>query len=94
MAAGLTVGDVLTPGTIEVTVIKRSPGVAQGLWARGWPATVQAGLGQDGPVEIVFVAISRRHEAALHRDVARPAPDALWSAGERSSARPAEVVRG
>ena len=80
---GSVAGDVLTPGTIAVTLVTTTPAVAEGLWSRGWPATVQPGHGQDGPVDIVFVNINRRHEAALREDVVRLAPDASWSAGEQ-----------
>jgi uncharacterized protein YebE (UPF0316 family) len=83
---GLVAGDLLTPGTIGVTAITTVPGVAEELWARGWPVTVQTGHGERGPVEILFVAINRRQEGALHAEVTRLAPDAFWSAGERTGA--------
>jgi uncharacterized protein YebE (UPF0316 family) len=92
VVAGLVVGDLVTPGTIGVTVITSSPGLAQGLWELGWPATIQAGRRHDGPVDIVFVAINRRQEPALHKDVGLLAPDAHWSAGERTSVRAARLV--
>ncbi len=79
---GLVAGDRLTPGTIGVTIITPEPGVAGALWARGWPATVQSGHGENGPVTVLFVAISRRHEVQLHRDVAHVAPQAFWSSEE------------
>ena len=94
VVAGLVVGDLVTPGTIGVTVITRSPGLAEGLWLRGWPATVQSGLGQDGPVDIVHVPINRRHETALQEDVALLASDASWTAVERTSAKITQVARG
>jgi uncharacterized protein YebE (UPF0316 family) len=86
---GLVAGDRFTPGTIGVTIITTTPGVAGGLWARGWPATVQTGHGENGPVTVLFVAINRRHEARLHRDVANLAPEAFWSI-EDLRARPVQ----
>ena len=76
---GLVVGDWVTPGEIGVRIITSTPEVADGLWARGWPVTVQGGHGEDGPVKILFVVISRRHEARLQRDVASLAPNAFLS---------------
>jgi uncharacterized protein YebE (UPF0316 family) len=75
---GLVAGDRITPGVIGVTIVTTTPGVAGALWARGWPATVQTGHGEDGPVTVLFVPISRRHEVDLHEDVADVAPDAFW----------------
>jgi uncharacterized protein YebE (UPF0316 family) len=79
---GLVVGDRLTPGRLGVTVITTTPGVATGLWARGWPVTVQDGRGEDGPVTVLYVAIERRDESRLHADVATLAPRALWGVEE------------
>jgi uncharacterized protein YebE (UPF0316 family) len=76
---GLLAGDRFTPGMVGVTIITTTPDVAGGLWARGWPATVQSGHGEGGPVTVLFVAINRRLEARLHRDVAHLAPEAFWS---------------
>jgi uncharacterized protein YebE (UPF0316 family) len=76
---GLVVGDWATPGTIGVRIITTTPDAAEGLWARGWPVTVQVGYGAQGPVSILFVAINRRHEARLHRDVNALAPQAFCS---------------
>jgi len=91
VALGLVAGDRFTPGMIGITIITTEGGVADGLWARGWPATVQTGHGESGPVDIVFVAINRRHEALLHDDVTRLAPEAFWST-EEVRARPAQSV--
>jgi uncharacterized protein YebE (UPF0316 family) len=88
---GLVAGDRLTPGTIGVRIITTIPEVAGGLWARGWPATVQSGHGENGPVHVLFVAINRRHEARLHRDVAHLAPQAFWSI-EDLRARPVRSI--
>jgi uncharacterized protein YebE (UPF0316 family) len=84
---GLIAGDRLTPGMIGVTIITPMEGVARGLWTLGWPATVQTGHGEEGPVTVLFVAINRRHEARLHADVATLAPEAFWSV-EELRARP------
>jgi uncharacterized protein YebE (UPF0316 family) len=79
---GMVAGDRFTPGTVGVTVITMVHGVADGLWALGWPATVQVGHGEDGPVTVLFVAINRRHEVRLRRDLAQLAPEAFCSTGE------------
>ncbi|MGD9530325.1 DUF5698 domain-containing protein [Pseudonocardia sp.] len=80
--AGLVAGDRITPGSIGVTVVSGSASLAEGLWARGWPVTAQHGHGAHGPVTVVSVAISRRCESRLHRDVVELAPDATWAAEE------------
>lgn len=76
---GLVASDRITPGAVGVTIISAVPGVADELWARGWRATVQAGHGEDGPVTVLFVAVDRRREARLHRDVSDLDPDAFFS---------------
>jgi uncharacterized protein YebE (UPF0316 family) len=81
---GLVAGDLLTPGTLGVTITTTSPKLTQALWSHGWPATVHVGHGPDGPVEIVSVAINRRHEAALHEVVQLLDPDARRTATERA----------
>ena len=90
---GLVAGDRLTPGTVGVTIITAVPGVGGGLWARGWPATVQVGHGEDGPVTVLFLAISRRHEVRLRRDLAQLAPEAFCTTGELR-ASPAQLALG
>jgi uncharacterized protein YebE (UPF0316 family) len=77
---GLIAGDRLTPGAVGVTVISTAPDLARDLWDLGWPATAQPGHGEDGPVTVLYVAISRRDTQRLHRDVQRVAPGAFWTA--------------
>jgi uncharacterized protein YebE (UPF0316 family) len=84
---GLVAGDRFTPGAIDVTIITDEPDVANGLWARGWPATVQTGHGENGPVNIVSVAIAGQREAHLHYDVSQLAPAASWSTEELRTPR-------
>jgi uncharacterized protein YebE (UPF0316 family) len=79
---GLVAGDRLTPGSVGVTVITAEPDVAGGLWSRGWPVTVSPGQGELGPVTVLYVAVNRRDEARLHRDVADLDPSAFWSVEE------------
>ena len=86
---GLIAGDRLTPGTIGIRIITSRPELAETLWSRGWPATVQTGQGESGPVTVLFVAINRRDEARLHRDVEHLDPGAFWSAQD-VRARPAQ----
>jgi uncharacterized protein YebE (UPF0316 family) len=83
---GLIAGERLTPGPIGVKIITDEPGVAAGLWARGWPATVQTGHGEDGPISIVSVAIDRQQEAHLQHDTNQLAPEASWSTEELRTA--------
>lgn len=82
---GLIAGDRLTPGTIGVTIVTPDVGVADGLWARGWPVTAHDAMGVNGPVRVLFVRINRRHEGRLHRDVAHVAPEAVWSTDLRAN---------
>jgi uncharacterized protein YebE (UPF0316 family) len=86
---GLIAGDRLTPGTIRVTVVSDRPNLAADLWDLGWPATAQRGAGEDGPVTVLFVAINRRDEQRLQRDVRQVAPEAFWSTEDL---RDAEVI--
>jgi uncharacterized protein YebE (UPF0316 family) len=79
---GLVAGERLTPGMVGVTVITTEPHLARGLWELGWPATAQTGEGEEGPVTVVFVAISRQDEARLHDDVHRMDPDAFVTTEE------------
>jgi uncharacterized protein YebE (UPF0316 family) len=96
---GLVAGERLTPGTVGVTVITTETNLVRGLWELGWPATAQTGEGEDGPVTVVFVAISRQDEARLHDDVHRMDPGAFVTTEElraRSAiqARSGPVVAG
>jgi uncharacterized protein YebE (UPF0316 family) len=77
---GLVAGERLTPGLIGVTVVTDARTLADALWARGWPATVQTAHGVRGPVAVLSFTIDRRHEARLHRDVAQLDPRAVWRA--------------
>lgn len=79
---GLVAGERLTPGMVGVTVITTETNLARGLWELGWPATAQTGEGEDGPVTIVFVAISRQDEPRLHHDVHRMDPGAFVTTEE------------
>lgn len=81
---GLVAGDRFTPGTVGITIITSESGVAHGLWERGWAATVHTGHGEHGPVTMLFLAINRRHEDRLHRDVEHLAPQAFWSTDLRA----------
>jgi uncharacterized protein YebE (UPF0316 family) len=85
---GLIAGDRLTPGKVSVTIATAVPGVADALWARGWPATMQSGHGEHGPISILSVAISRDDEGQLHRDVRELAPEASWRIEELRSSSP------
>jgi uncharacterized protein YebE (UPF0316 family) len=89
---GLFAGERLTPGMIGVTVITTEPCVARGLWELGWAATAQPGEGADGPVTVVFVAISRQDEARLHDAVHRMDSGAFVTT-EELRARTASQVR-
>ena len=85
---GLVAGDQLSGGSIAVTVVSATTELADDLRALGWRVTAQAGNGGAGPVTVLSLAVSHRHEARLHRDVTRLAPDASWSATDQRK-RPA-----
>jgi uncharacterized protein YebE (UPF0316 family) len=86
---GLVAGDRITPGSVGVTVITGVDSVAGELWSRGWPVTVSPGHGELGPVRVLYVIVSRRDEAQLHRDVVALDPSAFWSVEDvRSRPRP------
>jgi uncharacterized protein YebE (UPF0316 family) len=95
---GLIAGDRLTPGAIGVTLFTDVPELAAELWERGWPATAQPAHGHTGPVTVLYVAIDRRDEQALHRDVRAIDPTTFWTAEElRTTTHPptlkTQVVR-
>ena len=90
---GLVAGDRLSPGRIGVTVVSEAPDLAAALWSRGWPVTAQTALGANGPVAVLTLTLSRRHEARLHRDVMLLAPDATWKAEDLRKRPTAEVPR-
>lgn len=85
---GLVAGDRFTPGTVGVRIVTASPAVAARLRARGWAVTGLPGLGEGGPVDVLSVAISRRHAARLRRDVADLAPDAFVTTTDLSGDPP------
>jgi uncharacterized protein YebE (UPF0316 family) len=94
---GLVAGERLTPGLVGVTVITTDPLLARGLWELGWSATAQTGEGEEGPVTIVFVAMSPQDEARLHNDVHRIDPGAFVTTEElrartATQARPSPAV--
>jgi uncharacterized protein YebE (UPF0316 family) len=91
---GLIAGDRFTPGVVGVTIISDAPDLAGQLWDHGWPATVHPGEGESGPVAVLYVAIDRRDEAALHRDVASVDPTAFWTAEELRSRAVVSAVAG
>ncbi|MEX5716917.1 DUF5698 domain-containing protein [Geodermatophilus maliterrae] len=75
---GMLAGDRFSPGAVRMTIVTPEDDVAEALWSRGWPVTVQEGQGATGPLTVLSVAVERRHEARLHRDLAVLAPDASW----------------
>jgi uncharacterized protein YebE (UPF0316 family) len=80
---GLLAGDRLSTGSIAITIVSAVTDLADDLRTRGWPVTVQAGYGEEGPVDVLSLVIGRRYETRLCRDVAQLAPDALWGAVDR-----------
>ncbi len=79
---GLVAGESLTPGSIRVTIVTGNPALADHLWARGWPVTVQTAQGAAGPVAMLSLTISRADEDRLYDDVVPLAPEADWYAAE------------
>lgn len=86
---GLVAGEKLTPGMISVTIITKAPHLAPSLWDRGWPATVQSGHTENGPVTILSVPVNRRDEARLQHEVQSIAPDASWTTKDLRAPHPA-----
>jgi uncharacterized protein YebE (UPF0316 family) len=74
---------------IGVTIVTRAPHLARSLWDRGWPVTAQSGRGESGPVAILSVPVDRRDEARLHRDVQSIAPEAVYTARDLRTPKPA-----
>jgi uncharacterized protein YebE (UPF0316 family) len=86
---GLIAGERLTPGMISVTIITKAPHLAQSLWDRGWPVTVQSGHTENGPVTILSVPVSRRDEARLQHDVQSITSDVAWTTKDLRAPHPA-----
>jgi uncharacterized protein YebE (UPF0316 family) len=57
------------------------------LRERGWPVTATTGLGHQGPVEVLYIAIDQRRVAELESVLRSLAPDASWTIERISSSR-------
>lgn len=88
---GMLAGDRFSPGAVRVTVLSTGHGVAEALWTRGWPVTVQHARGAAGPLTVLSIAVERRHEARLHRELAALDPDASWATEELRRRTPVPV---
>ena len=54
---------------------------------RGWPVTATSGIGHQGPVEVLFIAIDQRRTAELEHVLRSLAPKASWTVERISSSR-------
>ena len=72
-----------------LTIITKAPNLAQNLWDRGWPVTVQSGHTENGPVTILSVPVSRRDEARLQHDVQSITSDVAWTTKDLRAPHPA-----
>ncbi len=61
------------------------PDLVPALRASGWPVTATSGHGHQGPVDVLYLAIDKRHTEALERELRTLAPAACWTV-ERISA--------
>jgi uncharacterized protein YebE (UPF0316 family) len=75
---GIIAGERLTPGEVAVTIVSSVPHLPAELWRRGWPAVSQPGQRVDEPVSTIYVALDRRRESELRRDVHRVDAAAQW----------------
>jgi uncharacterized protein YebE (UPF0316 family) len=57
------------------------------LRERGWPVTATTGIGHNGPVEVLFIAIDQRRTADLEAELRSLAPNASWTVERISSSR-------
>jgi uncharacterized protein YebE (UPF0316 family) len=57
------------------------------LRGQGWPVTATDGIGHQGPVEVLFIAIDQRRTAELERALHELAPKASWTIERISSSR-------
>jgi uncharacterized protein YebE (UPF0316 family) len=53
----------------------------------GWPVTATRGLGHQGPVEVLYIAIDQRRLAELETELRTLAPNASWTIERISSSR-------
>lgn len=76
---GMTVENKLAFGYRLVRAINpvSSTPLTANLREKGYAATRIDGTGRDGPVEVVFIAIRRRHVPELMEAIAQTAPDAF-----------------
>jgi uncharacterized protein YebE (UPF0316 family) len=49
------------------------------LRAAGWPVAATRGIGHEGPLDVLFIAVDRRHTADVERDLRALAPKACWT---------------
>lgn len=76
---GMWIEDRLALGYRMVRLVcpRRECSVAEELRATGYRVTQVEGHGRNGPVEIVFLVIARKHLGRLREDVAKIAPEAF-----------------
>ena len=75
----------LSKGHVTVRVFAPSDiGLVPSLRDRGWPVTATHGIGHQGPVEVLFIAIDQRRTSALEHALHSLAPNASCGVETRS----------
>lgn len=76
---GMTIEERLALGyrVVRVISMQQNGNLCERLRAKDWRATRVNGHGRDGAIEIAFLAIPRRDQARLMRDVRSITPDAF-----------------
>ena len=81
---GMLIEEKLAVGLLAMRIIvqKDASALVAALRAQGYGVTNLDGHGADGPVNVLFVVIRRRHFAKIVEQVALHAPDAFYSVEE------------
>lgn len=76
---GMTIEERLALGyrVVRVISLQQNGNLCERLRADDWRATRVNGQGRNGPIEIAFLVIPRREQAALLDDIRRITPDAF-----------------
>jgi uncharacterized protein YebE (UPF0316 family) len=99
VAIGVLVGCLvdrrLSAWNVSVRVFAPAdPTLVPALRAAGWPVTATSGHGHQGPVDVLYLAIDKRHTADLERNLLALAPGACWTIERISASQGLLTVAG
>lgn len=92
VGAGVLLGCLIDRRVSSAEVVVRifaplDPALVPSLRAAGWPVAATEGVGHDGPIAVLYVAIDERKRPALETTVGHLAPGACWTVERVVSSR-------